>query len=94
MAVRYFLAENPIQNHQQQDCCLVVEVHAHNQIDDQWVQQAAENAIGEKFGKGLPLWFVDEDEALQYLKVDSDVTGGSFDLGTGVPLFWHLLRIG
>jgi hypothetical protein len=94
MAVRYFLAENPIHNHQQQDCCLVVEVHARDQIDEQWVQQAAENAMGEKFGKSLSLWSANEDEALQYLEVDSDVTGGSLDLGTGVPLFWHLLRIG
>jgi hypothetical protein len=40
VAILYFLAEEPIQNRQQQDCCLIVEVHAPDRVDDQWVQQA------------------------------------------------------
>jgi len=64
MAILYLLAEEPVQNHQQQDCCLIVEVHAPDEIDNQWVQQAAGNAIKEEFGKGLTLWSVNEDEAL------------------------------
>jgi len=43
VAVLYFLAEEPIQNREQQDCCLIVEVHVPDRVDDQWVQQAAEN---------------------------------------------------
>jgi hypothetical protein len=51
-ATLYLLAEEPVQNQQQQDCCLIVEVHAPDGIDNQWVQQAAENAIKEE--RGLP----------------------------------------
>jgi hypothetical protein len=93
MAVLYFLAEEPIQNGQQQDCCLIVEVYALGRVDDQWVQQAAENAIEEEFGKSLTLWSANEDEALQYLRPDPGATRGSLDLGSDVPLVWHLLPI-
>jgi hypothetical protein len=88
-----FLAEEPIQNRQQQDCCLIVEVHAPDRVDDQWVQQAAENAIEEEFRKALTLWSANEDEALQYLRPDPGATGGLLDLRSGVPLVWHLLPI-
>jgi hypothetical protein len=94
MAVRYFLAEEPIQNRQQQDCALIVEVHAPDRVDDQWVQQAAENAVEEEFGKALTLWSADEDEAFKYLRPDPGATHGSLDLGSDVPLVWHLLPIG
>jgi hypothetical protein len=50
---KYLLAEQPVQNPQQQDCCLIVKVHAPDQIYNQWVQEAAENAIKKEFGKGL-----------------------------------------
>jgi hypothetical protein len=93
VAILYFLAEEPIQNRQQQDCCLIVEVHAPDRVDDQWVQQAAENAIEEEFGKALTLWSANEDEALQYLRPDPGVTRGLLDLGSDVPLVWHLLPI-
>ena len=93
VAVLYFLAEEPIQNRQQQDCCLIVEVYAPDRVDDQWVQQAAENAIEEEFGKALTLWSVNEDEALQYLRLDPGATRGLLDLRSGVPLVWHLLPI-
>jgi hypothetical protein len=93
MAIRYFLAEEPIQNDQGQDCCLFVEIHAPDVVDDQWVQQAVENAIEEEFGKRLTLWSADQDEAFQYLQADPGATHGSLSLGTGVPLFWYLLRI-
>src|SRR5260221_14644750 len=43
VAILYFLAEEPIQNREQQDCCLIVEVHVPDRVDDQWVQQAVEN---------------------------------------------------
>jgi hypothetical protein len=93
MATLYLLAEEPVQNHQQQDCCLIVEVHAPDGFDNQWVQQAAENAIKEEFGKGLTLWVANEDEAFQYLQADPGATHGSSNLETGVPMFWHLVRI-
>jgi hypothetical protein len=53
VAILYFFAEEPIPNRQQQDCCLIVEVYTPDRVDDQWVQQAAENAIKEEFGKAL-----------------------------------------
>ena len=93
MAVLYFLAEEPIQNRQQQDCCLIVEVYAPDRVDDQWVQQTAENAIEKEFGKALTLWSANEDEALQYLRPDPGTTRGLLDLGSDVPLVWHLLPI-
>ena len=91
MAILYFLAEEPIPNRQQQDCCLIVEVYAPDRVDDQWVQQAAENAIEEEFGKALTLWSANEDEAFQYLRPGA--TRGLLDLRSGVPLVWHLLPI-
>jgi len=67
MAILYFLGEEPVQNDQQQDCCLIVEVTAPDGIDSRWVQQAVENEIEEQFGKRLTLWSINEDEALHYL---------------------------
>ena len=85
VAILYFLAEEPIRNREQQDCCLIVEVHVPDGVDSQWVQQAAENAIGEELGKSLTLWSASEDEALQYLRPDPGVTRGLLDLASGVP---------
>jgi hypothetical protein len=93
MAILYFLAEEPVQNHQQQDCCLIVEVHAPDGIDNQWVQQAAENAIEEEFGKALTLWSANEDEAFQYLETDPDATMGALNLSKNVSVIWNLARI-
>ena len=93
MAVLYFLAEEPIQNRQQQDCCLIVEVYAPDRVDDQWVQQEVKNAIEEEFGKALTLWPANEDEAFQYLRRDPGATRGLLDLRSGIPLVWHLLPI-
>jgi hypothetical protein len=93
VAILYFLAEEPIQDREQQHCCLIVEVHVPDRVDDHWVQQAAENAIEEEFGKALTLWSVNEDEALQYLRLDPGATRGLLDLRSGVPLVWHLLPI-
>jgi hypothetical protein len=61
MATLYLLAEEPVQNDQQQDCCLIVEVHAPDGIDNRWVQRA-ENAVKAEFGPGLRLWSADEHE--------------------------------
>jgi hypothetical protein len=93
VAILYFLAEEPIQDREQQDCCLIVEVHVPDRVDDRWVQQAAENAIEEEFGKALTLWSANEDEALQYLRPDPGAIRGLLDLPSGVPLVWHLLPI-
>ena len=93
VAILYFLAEEPIQNRERQDCCLIVEVYPTDRVDDQWVQQAAENAIEEEFGKALTLWSANEDEALQYLRPDPGVTRGMLDLASDVPLVWYLLPI-
>jgi hypothetical protein len=53
VAILYFLAEEPIQDREQQDCCLIVEVHVPDRVDDQWVQPEAENAIEEETWRGL-----------------------------------------
>ena len=93
MAILYFLGEETARNHQQQDCCLIVDVHAPDRDDDQWVQQAAENAIEEEFGKRFTLRYIKEDEALQYLEAMPDATHGALQLATGVALFYHLAQI-
>jgi hypothetical protein len=93
MAILYFLAEEPVRNDQQQDCCLIVEVRAPDRVDDHWVQQAAENAIEGEFGKRLTLWSANEDEASQYLQAETGATHGWLELRTDVPLFWHLLPL-
>ncbi len=85
MAIRYFLAEEPIQNVQGQDCCLIVEIHAPDLVDDQWVQQAVENAIEEEFGKRLTLWSANQDEAFQYLQADPGATHGSLSFRDWCP---------
>jgi hypothetical protein len=93
MAILYFLAEQPVRNDEQQDCCLILEVHAPDRVDDRWVQQAAEDAIEDEFGKRLTLWSANEDEASEHLQAAPDATHGYLELGTSVPLFWHLLPI-
>jgi hypothetical protein len=93
MAILYFLGEETVRNHQQQACCLIVDVHAPDRDDDQWVQQAAENAIEEEFGKRFTLRSIKEDEALQYLEAMPDATHGALQLATGVALFYHLAQI-
>jgi hypothetical protein len=93
MAILYFWAEEPVQNSQRQDCCLIVKVHAPNQIDDQLVQLAAEEAIEGEFGKRLTLWAADENEAVQYLGTDPNSVRDTLQLAAGVALFYHLARI-
>jgi hypothetical protein len=93
MAILYFLAEEPVKDDERQDCCLIVEIHAPDGIDDQWVHQAALDAIEDKFGKRMSLWPANEDEASQYLQPDPGATHGLLELGINVPLFWHLLLI-
>jgi hypothetical protein len=51
MAILYFLAVEPVQNHLQQDCRLIVEVHAPDGADIKWVHAEAETAMKEKFGE-------------------------------------------
>ena len=85
MAIRYFLAEEPIQNDQGQDCCLIVEIHAPDVVDHQWVQQAVENAIEEESGKRLTLWSADQDEAFQYLQADPGATPRFVELRDWCP---------
>lgn len=52
MAIRYFLGEEPVQNDEQRDCCLIVEVPVPDGIDNQWVQRAVGNIIEEIQYKG------------------------------------------
>jgi hypothetical protein len=89
----YLLAEEPVQNHQQQECCLIVEVRAPDGIDHQLVQLTIEDAIKEKFGKSLMLWPATEDEASQYLEADPGASTGALTLPSNVSVIWHLARI-
>jgi hypothetical protein len=93
MAILYFFAEEPVRNDEQQDCCLIVEVHAPDSVNDELIQLAAEEAIEDAFGRRLTLWSADEDEASQHLQAVPDATHGYLELGGGAPLFWHLLPI-
>ena len=93
MAILYFLADEPVQNHQQQDCRLIVEVHAPDGADTQWVHKDAEIAIKEELGEGFALKPTTEQAASKYLEADPGATHGALNLATGVPLFYHLARI-
>ena len=93
VAILYFLADEPVQNHQQQDCRLIVEVHAPDGADIQWLHAEAEIAIKEKFREGLALKPTTEQAASKYLEPDPGATHGALDLASGVPLFYHLARI-
>jgi hypothetical protein len=93
MSVLYFLAEEPVRNLRLEACCLIVEVHAPDWINDELVKLAAEEAIEDEFEQRLTLWSADEDEATQYLQAHPGATGGSLTVGNGAPLFLHLLPI-
>jgi hypothetical protein len=93
MAILYFLADEPVQNHQQQDCRLIIEVHAPDGVDIKWVHAEAEIAMKEKFGEGFALKPTTEQAAAKYLDADPGLTHGTLDLATGIPLFYHLARI-
>jgi hypothetical protein len=47
----------------------------------------------DEFGKRLTLWSANDDEASQQLQAEPGATHGWLELGTVVPLFWHLLPI-
>jgi hypothetical protein len=93
MAILYFLAEEPVQNYQQQDCRLIVEVHAPDDADVKWVHAEAEIAMKEKFGEGFMLKPTTEQAASKYLEADPGATHGALNLAADVPLFYHLGRI-
>ena len=93
MACLHFLADQPVQNHQQQDCRLVVEVHAPEGADNQWIQGVAENAIKQTFDNHLTLKPISQQAAARYLRDDSHPDHGSLNLTRGIPLLWHLVRI-
>jgi hypothetical protein len=93
MAILYFLGEEPVRNDQQQDCCLILEVNAPEEIDKELIRLAAEETIENEFGKRLTLWSANEEEASQYLQAGLGATHGYLELGASVPVFWHLLPI-
>jgi len=94
VAILYFLADEPVQNHQQQDCRLIVEVHAPDGADIKWVHAEAEIAMKEKLSEGeIRLKPTTEQAASKYLDADPGATHGALNLATDVPLFYHLARI-
>ena len=84
MAILYFLADEPVQNHQQQDCRLIVEVHAPDGADIKWVHAEAEIAMKEKFGEAFALKPTTEQAASKYLEEDPGTTHGALNLATDV----------
>jgi hypothetical protein len=94
IAILYFLADEPVQNHQQQDRRLIVEVHASDGTDNQWVHKEAEIAIKQELGEEIALKPTSEQAASKYLDADPGrATHGALDLATGVPLYYHLARV-
>jgi hypothetical protein len=92
MADSYLLAEEPIPNHQQQDCRLIVQLNGPEGVDIQTLQMEALNALKEKYGKSLTLGPITEEAAEGYLRSDPGPDTGSMDLDSGI-LLWHLTRI-
>jgi len=70
MAAFYLLADETVQNQQQQDCRLIVEISAPDGADNQRLHKAAEIAIKEKFGTALTLKPITKQAASHYLEVD------------------------
>ena len=93
LATLYLLAEEPVQNRQQQDCCLIVEVHAPDGADIQWVHAEAEIAIKQELGEEIVLKPTTEQAASKYLEADPGASHGALNLVTDVPLFYHLALI-
>jgi hypothetical protein len=93
MAILYFLADEPVQNHRLQDCRLIVEVHAPDGVDIKWVQAEAEIAMKEKYGEGFALKPTTEQAASKYLDADPGAAHGALNLATDIPLFYHLAPI-
>ena len=94
MAAFYLLADETVQNQQQQDCRLIVEISAPDGADNQRLHKAAEIAIKEKFGTALTLKPITKQAASHYLEVDPVPDHVALNLTTdNVPLIWHLARI-
>jgi hypothetical protein len=62
-------------------------------INDQLSRLAAEEAIEGEFGKLLTLFPANKDDAHQLVQEESGATHGYSELGSGDPLYWHLLPI-
>jgi hypothetical protein len=92
MATSYLLAEEPISNHQQQDCRLIAQLEAPQDADIEALQIEAQNALKEQFGRNLTLKPITEQAARQYLQSDPGPDVGSISLDSG-SLLWHLARI-
>jgi hypothetical protein len=90
MGTLYLLADETMQNQQQEDCRLIAQVRKR---DNQALHKAAEVAVKEKFSKNLPLMPISEQAANLYLQADPSPEDGSLNLMANVPLFWHLVRI-
>jgi hypothetical protein len=90
----YLLAEETVQNSQQQDCRLILEISAPDGADHQALHKAAEIAIKEQFAQGLTLKPITKRAASQYLQVDPAQDHGSLNLTCdNIPVIWHLARI-
>jgi hypothetical protein len=80
MATFYLLANHPVQNHQQQDCRLIVQVNPPSGSYSKGLHREAESVIKEKYGQGLTLDPISQEEALQYAQSDPGLTQIPFNL--------------
>ena len=92
MATSYLLAEEPVSNHQQQDCRLIAQLDAPQDAEIEALQMEAQNALKEKYGKHLTLTPITKDAAEGYLRSDPGPDMGSINLDSGT-LLWQLARI-
>jgi hypothetical protein len=93
MTKLFLLANEPVPNHQQQDCRLVVEVRSSVETDNVSLQKVAEVEIKKNFDKALTFQPISERAAAEYLNFDPANTTGQLEL-SNASLIWHLPRIG
>jgi hypothetical protein len=94
MAAFYLLAEETVQNSQQQDCRLILEISAPDGADHQALHKAAEIATKEQFAQVLTLKPITKRAASQYLQVDPAPDHGRLNLTCdNIPVIWHLAQI-
>jgi hypothetical protein len=94
MATIYLLADETVQNQQQQDCRLIAEICAPDGADNRGLHKAAEIAIKKQFAKGLPLKPITKQAASQYLQVYPVPEHGTLNLTCdNILLVWYLAPI-
>jgi hypothetical protein len=92
MTKLFLLANEPVPNHQQQDCRLVIEMNSPVEADNVSLQKAAEVKIKKNFDQPLTFQPISEKAAAEYLSSDPANNTGQLEL-ENARLIWHLPRI-